>query len=101
MREGFNKLHNGVKGAVDFLRANFKVELLDNLPFQTILVPLSVFFAHDKDSEIRMSDEQRKVLVKWFWKTCFSRRYSSGVLRNLKTDIEEMVKLRNGLATSL
>jgi hypothetical protein len=40
-------------------------------------------------------------LVRWFWRTCFSRRFSSGVLRNLKEDIDGMAALRDGRATTI
>ena len=37
----------------------------------------------------------------WFWRTCFSRRYSSGVLRYLKEDITAMLQLKGGQASNL
>src|SRR5207247_2055708 len=51
--------------------------------------------------ETKYSDAQRLRINRWFWRSAFSRRYSSGVLRSLKTDIEEMAKLRDGGATTL
>ena len=101
VRERFQEVVNGVKGSIDFLRSNLKVESIHNLPFHTILVPLSVFFAVAGNKDAPYSDSQRKTLVQWFWRTCFSRRYSSGVLRNLKTDIEEALKLKTGAPSSL
>ena len=99
VRARFDEVVNGIKGAIDFLRTNLGVESLDNLPFQTLLVPLSVFFAVPGNELAGYSDDQRQRVVRWFWRTCFSRRYSSGVLRYLKTDIDEISKLR-GEATS-
>ncbi|MFD1409185.1 DUF262 domain-containing protein [Kroppenstedtia eburnea] len=96
LRRRFEEITNGIKGAIDFLRDNINVQSLENLPFSTLLVPLSVFFTQHDNKHIQMTQEQRKVIIKWFWRSCFSKRYSSGVLRNLKTDIEEMVKLKNG-----
>nr|ACY24681.1 protein of unknown function [uncultured organism] len=94
VREGFSRMQYGIKGAIDFLQSNFNVHRLSALPFQTIVVPLSVYFAHEKDAEIKLTAAHRQILCNWFWRTCLSRRYSSGVLRNLKTDIEEIEKLR-------
>ena len=94
VRARFEEVVNGIKGAIDFLRTNLAVESLDNLPFQTLLVPLSVFFAVPGNELAQYSDEQRSRIVRWFWRACISRRYSSGVLRNLKTDIDEISKLR-------
>ncbi|CAM4455374.1 DUF262 domain-containing protein [Paenibacillus macerans] len=96
VRDRFNEIENGVKGAIDFLRENLNIQVLSNLPFNTLLVPLSVFFAAGGNVQIKYDDSQRRTIISWFWKCCFSRRYSSGVLRNLKTDIEEMSKLKRG-----
>jgi hypothetical protein len=101
VREQFGKILNGVKGAVDYLRTNLKIASLANLPFPTILVPLSVFFAVEGNAEVKYSDDQRRAINRWFWRAAFSRRYSAGVLRNLKTDIDEMEKLSRSLQNDL
>ncbi len=101
VRERFQEVLNGVRGAVDYIRTNYKAYSLANLPFSTILVPLSVFFAVPENCEIKYTDDQRKIIDRWFWRSCFGRRYSSGVLRNLKTDIEEILKLRLGKPSAL
>ncbi|MEU2425342.1 DUF262 domain-containing protein [Streptomyces sp. NPDC007851] len=94
VRQRFQEIRNGIEGAIDFVKANFHCESLKSLPFSTVLVPLSVFFAAEGSKSVKCSGLQREKIEKWFWRTCFARRYSSGVLRNLKTDIEEMAKLR-------
>jgi hypothetical protein len=96
VRERFDELLNGVRGAVDFLKNNLGIVNLRNLPYATILVPLSVFFAIDGNKMFVMNSHQREFLERWFWRCCFGKRYSSGVLRNLKTDIDEIVNLRQG-----
>lgn len=101
VRRRFDEIVNGVRGAIDFLKACVRAETLDNLPFTTILVPLSVFFSTSGAAFVQLSDPQRARLVRWFWRACFSRRYSSGVLRNLKEDIDGMVALKEGRASTL
>jgi hypothetical protein len=101
VRNQFDRVTNGIKYAVDYLRRHFHVERLSNLPFSTLLVPLAVFFAVPGNSEANYTDEQRKTINQWFWRACFSRRYSSAVLRNLNTDIEEMRKLRDNNESKL
>jgi hypothetical protein len=101
VRGSFNRVLNGVRYAIDYLRQQFNVHSLANLPFPTVLVPLAVYFAVDGNAESRYSDQQRRSINRWFWRTAFSRRYSSGVLRNLKTDIDEMASLRDGKPGSL
>ncbi|MFC7693242.1 hypothetical protein ACFQY5_30510 [Paeniroseomonas aquatica] len=48
-----------------------------------------------------VSDDQRKQINRWFWRSCFSKRYSSGVLRNLNADIKEMLLLRSKKPSTL
>jgi hypothetical protein len=92
VRSSFQQIRNGIKGAIDFLRTNCSVQSLKNLPYSTLLVPLSTFFATPDNAAI--SNTQREELLQWFWRSCFSRRYSSGVLRKLKADIDQMTALR-------
>jgi hypothetical protein len=101
VRSRFEEVVNGIKGAIDFIRMNLNVHSLDNLPFQTLIVPLASFFAVPLNQAVKVNDVQRSRLIRWFWRTCFSRRYSSGVLRNLKADIEQVKKLKAGEASTL
>ncbi|MGJ0506172.1 MAG: GmrSD restriction endonuclease domain-containing protein [Methylocystis sp.] len=101
VRSSFEEVVNGVKYSVDYLRSNFCVETLNNLPFPTLLVPLSVFFAVPGNKEAPITDAQRSKINRWFWRACFSRRYSSAVLRNLNADIEQMMALRRDRDSTL
>jgi hypothetical protein len=96
VRERFQEIVNGLQGAIDFLRKNIMVYKLDNLPFATALIPLTVFFSIPGNSHFVYTNEQKEVLLKWFWRCCFSRRYSSGTRRNLNADIGEILKLKEG-----
>jgi hypothetical protein len=98
VRDRFDDIEHGIKGAIDFLRKNLQVEALNNLPYPASLVPLAVFFAA---KSVSVTDAQRSTLVKWFWRSCFSRRYSAGVIRNLNKDIEEAAALREGRSSML
>ncbi|MGB3763017.1 MAG: hypothetical protein WA966_07310 [Ornithinimicrobium sp.] len=101
VRDRFDEIENGIQGAIDFVRSHLNVEKLGNLPYPTALVPLTVFFAHKDGKSIKVSDSQREVLIRWLWRSFFSRRFSAGVLRNLKRDIEEVVKLKEGKPSAL
>ena len=101
VRARFSEVVNGLMGAIDFLKTNLRVQGLANLPFSTLLVPLTVFFAAPDDRHVQMSDLQRQRLLRWFWRSCFSRRFSSGVLRNLKDDIAAVNLLRADRANTL
>lgn len=101
VRDRFDEIENGIQGAIDFVRTHLKVEKLGNLPYPAVLVPLTVFFAHKDGKSIQLLDDQRRVLIRWLWRSFFSRRFSAGVLRNLKRDIEEVVKLKEGKPSAL
>ena len=94
VRERFDEISNGIRGAIDFLRRNMHVEKMANLPYPAMIVPLAVFFAAKDGQEVRTTDQQREELTRWFWRSCFSRRFSSGVLRKLKRDLTEAQRLR-------
>lgn len=95
VRDNFDKVLNGIKGALDFLKAELKVESIKNLPYSTLLVPLSVFFSIDGEKQLRYSDDQRSKLVQWFWRVAFSKRYSAGTMKNMNADIAEILKMKN------
>lgn len=101
VRANFERVTNGVKYAVDYLKSHFCAESLSNLPFSTMLVPLAVFFAVPGNKEASYNQSQSEEINKWFWRTAYSKRYSSGVLRNLKTDIANMNTLREKGASRL
>ena len=101
VRDGFEYVTNGVKYAIDYVRSNFCAQTLNNLPFPTLLVPLSVFFAAEGNRERSVTDKQRTKINRWFWRSAFSKRYSAAVLRNLNNDIEQMVELRDKLDSQL
>jgi len=93
VRERFQEIRKGVLGAIDFLRMNCKVHSAAYLPFPNILVPLSVFFATEKEQDTSPTATQRGVLLQWFWRTIFSRRYSKR-LEQLNDDVQHALNLR-------
>lgn len=94
IREKFEEIRNGIIGAIDFLRDQIGVKHFNLLPFPGILVPMACFFATTKQEGERYSDKQRRVIERWFWRSVFNRRFSSGVNERQAHDIVEMVALR-------
>lgn len=101
VRAGFPRVENGIKGAVDFLRQQMHVESIDNLPYPALIVPLSVFFAEPEGKQVVYSGETLNRLSQWFWRACFSGRYSGQTLRATRADIEQMSHLKQGDPSSL
>lgn len=100
VRERFQEVINGIKGAIDFLKRNLKIEKLANLPYEHFLIPLSVFFSNHGNQHFNYNDEQRKKLISWFWRSSFGKRYSAGTNKNINRDIEEILKLKANYETS-
>src|SRR5262249_37753311 len=73
VRSSFDAVVAGINGAIDFLRKNLHVASLDNLPYDNVLVPLSVLFAHASGRPPRVRDAQRREILRWFWWTSFGR----------------------------
>ena len=94
IRDNFAKIKNGLKSTIDFLQKELHLYSLSYIPYPSMMVSLVKFFGTDKVGGQLYSDKQRKQLIKWFWKSCFSRRYSSGVNNAHQTDINAMKKLR-------
>ena len=101
VRERFDQIENGLSGAIDFLRKNLGVRSLSNLPYPVLLVPLSTYFASSGSEEIQVTDPQRQQIERWFWRSCFSRRYNSRPLQSLQEDVLEMKRLRRSTSSQL
>ena len=65
----------------------------EHLPYPAMLVSLVKFFGTTKKGGAAFTDLQRQSLIKWFWRSCFSRRYSSGVNSAHETDLQAMERL--------
>lgn len=93
VRLHFDKIRSGIKGAIEFLKDQLKVHSLDWLPYPSMIVSLSAFFATDRTSGMAYTDNQRKQLIKWFWKSNFIRRYDAEIQDKHKQDIALMEAL--------
>lgn len=90
IRNRFGEIQNGIIGAIDFLKGQLGISHFKLLPFPGILVPLSCFFATVKADGVKYSDKQRACLTKWFWRSVFTRRFSSDVNERQAYDVIEM-----------
>ncbi|WP_433409079.1 GmrSD restriction endonuclease domain-containing protein [Saccharomonospora azurea] len=99
VRDRFAVVESAIKRSVDFLRSNFHVRHVKFLPYSNLIVPLAAFFSIDPGRSV--TNSQREMLTKWFWRSCLTHRYSGNPQRNIKNDIEEAVCLRKGETSSL
>lgn len=101
VRAQFETVENGIRGAIDFLRTELKVVHLKLLPYPAMLIPLSVFFAEADGKEIVYSGDTLHVLKRWFWRTCFSTRYTSQTRKTTIGDIAQILLLKDGKPSTL
>lgn len=100
VRVQFSTVENGIRGAIDFLRTELKVVHLKLLPYPSMLVPLAVFFAAPDGKEIVYDGATLGSLKRWFWRTCFSGRYTSQTRKTTIADIEQITRLKQGKANT-
>ncbi|MEN5378782.1 GmrSD restriction endonuclease domain-containing protein [Sphingobacterium kitahiroshimense] len=93
VRSNFSTIKSGIKGAIEFLKDQLKVNSLEWMPYPSMIVSLASFFATTKTSGQAYSDKQREQLIKWFWKSNFSRRYNSGIQDKHRADIKNIKAL--------
>ncbi|WP_295110433.1 DUF262 domain-containing protein, partial [uncultured Kocuria sp.] len=55
VRDRFDEIENGLQGAIDFVRTQLHVEKLANLPYPSVLVPLTVFFSHKDGKSTKLA----------------------------------------------
>jgi hypothetical protein len=94
IRNRFSEIERGILGAIDFLNRELEIKHFRMLPFPGILVPLSCFFATTKSDGVNYSVRQKNTISQWFWRSVFSRRFSSDVNERQATDIAEMRALQ-------
>jgi hypothetical protein len=101
VRDKFELVENGIKGAIDFVRTQFKVFHLKLLPYPSMLVPLAVFFAQSEGKDVVYSAEAFASLRRWFWRTCLSARYTSQTRKTTIADIAQIMKLKAGETSTI
>lgn len=94
IRDNFDAIKNGLKSTIDFLKQQLNLFSLQYMPYPAMIISFVKFFGSGKTNGQLYTNRQREQLIKWFWRSCFSRRYSSGVNDAHHIDLASMVKLR-------
>lgn len=74
VRKQWDSIVKSCEKAIDFLVTDLKCTHLDFLPYTQQLIPITKFFQTIKSPDAN----QLTALRKYFWKTSFSNRYSTG-----------------------
>ena len=83
---------SALKNSIDYFRTTYRIPVSQLLPYDSLLVPFSYFFYHNKD---KPQGQQRKYLEEFFWRMSLSFRYSSSAESRLAQDIKRIDKILN------
>lgn len=92
VRDNWELFCESLRKSIDFISTEIKCSHIDFLPYQQQVISLSKFF-----SLVKLPDaNQLRELKKWFWKTSFSNRYSTGQTTDkMNADIERIIEICN------
>lgn len=91
VRDNWTNFCESLKKSIDFISSELNCAHLDFLPYQQQLIAFSKFYS----IEGMPTANQLSELKKWFWKTSFSNRYSTGMTtEKMNTDIERIIEIR-------
>lgn len=80
-----------VARAVQYLKQEYGIISLRELPSQTMITILAIFFYYHKKG---LTQKQKVELRKWFWRSSLSNRYiGSGYSANISMDAKQMYEL--------
>ena len=88
--KSWDSVISALKEAIDYLRSVYLIPVSALLPYDSLLVPFSYFFYHNKN---KPSSQQSKFLEEFFWRVSLSRRYSSSTESKLAQDIKRIDKI--------
>lgn len=94
VREKFQVIVNALDRTIDFLRDELQVRHYKFLPYSGLLIPLCAYFSRKQSTGVPAEDKER--LLRWFWRTSFTHRYSGNPSRNIKQDVLAAIALREG-----
>jgi hypothetical protein len=91
VRDYWDNFCEALKKAIDFITSELHCSHLDFLPYQQQIIGLVKFFSFKE----MPNSNQIKELKKWFWKTSFSDRYSTGQTTDkMNFDIQRIKEIR-------
>lgn len=91
VRDNWDGFCEALKKTIDFISSDLNCPHLDFLPTQQQIIAIVKFFGISGTPDAN----QIKELKKWFWKTSFSNRYSTGkTTEKMNSDIQRIIEIR-------
>jgi hypothetical protein len=92
VRDKYQNIVNALDRTIDFLRDELQVRHYKFLPYSGLLIPLCAYFSRNQSQGVPIED--RAKLLRWFWRTSFTHRYSGNPSQRIKQDVIAAIELR-------
>ena len=92
IKDVWEKTVNYFAASVDFVKGNLGVARREFLPYDAVLPVLVNYFFQTGSSSV-LSDEHRRQLQYWMWRTAFSERYGSASQTRMNEDSRWITEL--------
>lgn len=89
--DGWPLVKEGIFAAVDYLRSHMGVPVSKLLPYNVLLVPLTMFFV--KNQGKTPSLKQHELLSQYFFWASLTQRFSLAVEKSMETDLNRIEKI--------
>lgn len=99
VRQQFDSIVKALERAIDFLRDELQIRHYKFLPYPALLVPLCAYFSKNQSASVPIEHQTR--LLRWFWRTTFTHRYSGNPPQKVRKDVLEAINLREGRESEL
>lgn len=99
VRERYDSIVKALERTIDFLRTELQVRHYKFLPYAGLLIPICAYFSRKQSESVPI--EHRAVLLRWFWRTSFTHRYSGNPPQKIRQDVSAAIDLREGRESTL
>ena len=78
---------NAILKVIEYFRNSYRIPVSKILPYNGLVVPFAYFFYHNSN---KPTNEKKRYLDDFFWRTSFSERYSSSLEGKIAQDIKRV-----------
>ena len=88
--EHWDSVISAMRQSIEYFRSTYRIPVSRLLPYDSLLVPFTYFFYHQKH---KPSAEQREYLEEFFWRMSLSFRYAGSTESKLAQDVRRIDRI--------
>lgn len=96
VKKSWDSAIHGLAGVLEILRDDCGVLVPWLIPYNTILIPMSAIWAHQKEIKGADVGANRLKLLRWFWCSVFGQRYENAPNSQAEKDFGELSRWMTG-----